>query len=115
MKHARTVQPNRSNKARLAQIEILCGCLMIIALVACVASPARADLVSGRVYVDGKPWPDATCTIDGNIEIHTDKNGAYRVSLSPGPHQVQCTVNGVSKAAGINASSQPVQQDIPLQ
>lgn len=99
---------------RLKQIGVG-GCCMIVALVSGIASSARADLVSGRVYLDGQALPNQTCPIVGQTpQVQTNAQGAYHVFLPAGAYTVECTMNGTPYTCSIHASSQPVQQDCLL-
>ncbi len=84
----------------------------------CLATPAKADTVSGRVYgADAKPMVNTTLTArpaqgDG-VEFKTDGGGNFSVYLDPGRYTVT-TIKGGDGEAVIDSYPQPVQQDIHL-
>jgi hypothetical protein len=96
------------------------GVGLFLALVLCVAVPAKSALVSGQVYdKDGNVVRNTTFILqDGGRkplgkEFATDGSGTYGVYLDPGLYYVQ-PQNHSELEGEIRSYPQPVHQDIHL-
>lgn len=90
----------------------------------CLAIPAEADMVYGRVYDEtGRLQCGEKFTIKGkdpngnifSVEVSTDKgDGSYRISIPPGTYKVEFIKNNDTLEAWIQSFPQPIRQDIYL-
>ncbi len=91
---------------------------MVLAFVAGLAVPARADGISGRVYgPDGMPLPNTIFTArpenGAAVDFRTDPSGNFSVFLDPGRYVVSSKADAFLEGV-IESYSQPVQQDVHL-
>jgi hypothetical protein len=83
---------------------------ILISLLA-IATPAFAEEVSGRVYLNGSRFVGTLRLPDGSqVEI----NGEYRLVMPAGEYHVTFVQSGRPFPAIIQSSTVPVRQDIKL-
>jgi hypothetical protein len=91
---------------------------LVMALGLCFPAVARAGIVSGRVYVEGKlvnaPTTLSAVAAAGQpVTFKTDASGNFSVYLDPGSYTVNLSSDSTEKGT-IDSYPQPVQQDIHL-
>ncbi len=92
--------------------------ILAVVLAVCFASPAAADIVSGRVLgADQKPIVNGTFTAKdakgGTTTFKSDNAGNFSVYLDPGKFTVTSSADAALTGV-IESAPQPRQQDVHL-